>query len=61
MVSMTDSFVRAEINRVHASDQRSEFELTVLDDILQFASKNGIEYHLDPKKTIQEFWATKLE
>ena len=58
---MSDSIVRNEINRINAPAQRSEFELVVHNDILQYAHQKGMEYHLDPKKCIREFWATKLE
>ena len=58
---MPDSIVQDEIKRIHAPAQQSEFEWMVLNDILQYAHEKSMEYHLDPKRCIREFWETKLE
>lgn len=56
----SDSLVRDEVNRVHAKNSLSDFEIQIRDEIREWSFRNNIVYEQAPRIAINAFWNERL-
>ncbi len=57
-LNMTDGFVQEEMNRVHAYETLSDFELEIDEEIFEYGYLEGEIYHGEEEIT-KKFWKMK--